>query len=126
MKYWKFTFAALVLIALPSVAQANAGTPLMWAGMLHLFIGNAFIGLLEGILLIKLFKAPKMKAVGLMILANYFSAWIGGLFLHGPFRMQRTFQLTRCCFNWERIISVFMIRRKNRLPLSQKVEDPSQ
>ena len=38
----------LCVLALPMVAMANAGTPLMWAGMLHLLFGNALIGIFEG------------------------------------------------------------------------------
>ena len=43
----------------------------MWAGMIHLAIGNALIGLLEGFLLVWLFRVPRAKAVGAMIAANY-------------------------------------------------------
>jgi hypothetical protein len=42
---------------------ANAGTALMWAGMLHLVIGNALIGLLEGVLLGRSFGVPSGKAI---------------------------------------------------------------
>jgi hypothetical protein len=56
---------------------ANAGTPLMWAGAFHLLIGNLFIGILEGLLLGFVFKLPKWKSILLMIIANYFSAWVG-------------------------------------------------
>jgi hypothetical protein len=55
----------------------------MWAAMLHLAIGNALIGILEGLLLAWLFKAPKGRAITVMIIANYFSAWVGGLLLRG-------------------------------------------
>ena len=70
-----------LLFALPSSAYANAGTPLMWAAMLHLAIGNGLIGAGEGWLLAWLFKVPKRRAMVFMVLANYFSAWVGGLFL---------------------------------------------
>ncbi len=69
--------AALFVLALPSVAQANGGTPLMWANFLHLVVGNALIGLLEGVLLAKVFGLPKKRCVALMIVANYLSAWLG-------------------------------------------------
>ena len=55
----------------------------MWAGMLHLVIGNALIGVGEGALLAWLFSVPKGKSVAVMILANYASAWLGGLFIRG-------------------------------------------
>lgn len=71
------------VVALPQQAYANAGTPLMWAGMLHLAFGNALIGFLEGYLLAWLFRIPRAKAVGIMIAANYVSAWVGGLFIRG-------------------------------------------
>ncbi len=73
----------LGVVALPQHALANAGTPLMWAGMLHMIFGNAFIGVGEGILLAWLFSLPKAKSVGVMVVANYASAWLGGLFLRG-------------------------------------------
>ena len=74
-------FAFLGTVAFPVQALANAGTPLMWAGMFHLSIGNAVIGVLEGLLVAQLFGAPKGRAIGVMIAANYVSAWVGGLFL---------------------------------------------
>jgi len=70
-----------ILMLIPQIASANAGTPLMWASMLHLVFGNAFIGIGEGLLLALVFKRPKWRCIGLMIAANYFSAWLGGLFL---------------------------------------------
>jgi hypothetical protein len=73
----------LLIVALPSTAFADAGTPLMWATMLHLVIGNAIIGVLEGFILAKVFSLKKVKCIGLMIAANYFSAWIGGFLISG-------------------------------------------
>jgi len=72
-----------VLTLIPDVASANAGTPLMWAGMLHLVFGNALIGLGEGLLIALVFKRPRRRCIGLMIAANYFSAWLGGWTLVG-------------------------------------------
>lgn len=51
--------------------------------MLHLVLGNALIGVGEGLLLAWLFSAPKRKSVLIMIPANYTSAWLGGLFIRG-------------------------------------------
>lgn len=70
--------AMLLLVLLPSTALANAGTPLIWASMLHLLFGNALIGVLEGFLLHGMFKIPKSKTIPLLIAANYASAWVGG------------------------------------------------
>lgn len=72
---------AIALGLLPVTAYANAGTPLMWAGMIHLFIGNAIIGIAEGLLLGYFFKTKKGLSIAVMILANYVSAWLGILAL---------------------------------------------
>jgi hypothetical protein len=80
---WLIASICLGAIAFPEHALANAGTPLMWAGMIHLVFGNALIGLGEGLLLAWLFSVPKWKCVLVMILANYGSAWFGGLFIRG-------------------------------------------
>lgn len=82
MKRINILTIALCVAILPSMALANTGTPLMWATMLHLFIGNLVIGLLEGYLLAKLFKLHKGKSIAIMILANYFSAWLGAIALN--------------------------------------------
>jgi len=71
----------LVLAAFPAVAFADAGTPLMWAGAFHLLIGNALIGVAEGLLLAFVFRRKWGVCVLIMIAANYFSAWSGGVFL---------------------------------------------
>jgi hypothetical protein len=67
----------LLLFATSTSALANAGTPLMWAGMLHLVFGNFLIGIGEGLVLAWVFKLRKIACVALMIAANYASAWIG-------------------------------------------------
>lgn len=71
----------LCFLACPMSAFADAGTPLMWAGLLHLTIGNTLIGILEGFLIAWAFDLPRKRAVLIMIPANYFSAWLGGFFL---------------------------------------------
>ena len=50
-----------VLLLWPCVAQANAGTPLIWGEFLHLTGGNVLIGFMEGLLLYKLFKLEERK-----------------------------------------------------------------
>ncbi|HEV2327266.1 MAG TPA: hypothetical protein VGY56_00585 [Verrucomicrobiae bacterium] len=74
-------FIAL-LVGLPFTARADAGTPLMWAGILHMVLGNAIIGIFEGSILAKLFKLRTSLCILVMIPANYCSAWVGGLFLN--------------------------------------------
>jgi hypothetical protein len=65
----------LLLFSLTGNASANAGTPLIWTGMLHLFFGNLMIGVFEGHLLAGFFRLRQQRAVFIMILANYASAW---------------------------------------------------
>jgi len=80
--FWAILLLVLIgVVAFPRYAWADAGTPLMWARMLHLVFGNALIGLGEGLLLGWLFSVPKRKSVPVMILGNYASAWIGGLII---------------------------------------------
>ncbi len=68
------------VVMLPQHVCANGITPLMFATALHLVFGNALIGLGEGLLLAWLFSLPKGKSISVMILANYASAWLCGLF----------------------------------------------
>ncbi len=77
----KFWLPMIVLAFSPAVAYADAGTPLLWATGFHLLIGNALIGIAEGMVLAALFRQTSGKTVAIMIVANYFSAWVGGLFL---------------------------------------------
>lgn len=81
-----FSLAAVAVhhALVPSIVLANAGTPLMWAAGLHLLIGNLFIGLIEGLLLSALFKTPLGKSVMLLVVANYLSAWGGGVCMVEP------------------------------------------
>jgi hypothetical protein len=61
---------------------ANAGTALMWGAAIHLLIGNLLIGLLEGFGLWLIFRVKFLKAVFVMIAANYVSAWAAYAILH--------------------------------------------
>ncbi len=72
---------ALCLLGLPTPVLANAGTPLMITGTYYLLFGNALIGVAEGALLARIFRLPYRKSIGLLVLANYFSAWVGCGFL---------------------------------------------
>lgn len=76
---WLLPAIMLVGLLSPLTASADAGTPLMWAGMLHLTIGNAIIGIGEGLGIAWVFRQPKRRCVPVMIGANYFSAWAGGV-----------------------------------------------
>lgn len=72
----------LLILVLPSPALANAGTPLLWAGMAHLLIGNFLIGAIEGHLLARLWNISVRRAVGVMTLANFVSMGAGLLLDH--------------------------------------------
>lgn len=79
---WKLlAIIATGIVLLPSPALANAGTPLIWKATLHLFLGNAIIGLVEGLLLSKLFQTSSRKSIQILIIANYVSAWVGTLLM---------------------------------------------
>jgi hypothetical protein len=69
------------VLLIPAISFANAGTPLMWVGMFHLSLGNLLLGIGEGIVLAKLLKVSMKKAMLWMIGANYFSAFVGCLWL---------------------------------------------
>ena len=59
MKRNAFLLALLLLIATPALAWANAGSPVMIAGALHLLFGNFLIGVVEGLALgLCLFACP--------------------------------------------------------------------
>ncbi|MGZ3769408.1 MAG: hypothetical protein ACXVCP_03040 [Bdellovibrio sp.] len=78
MKHKKLSaFAFTQLLLIPSLAFADAGTPLLWLSMLHLVIGNAIIGVIEGRIVSKLFKINDLRSILLMIGANYISASAG-------------------------------------------------
>jgi len=71
--------AVLLLGFLGTPVIADAGSPMMLAGMFHLLIGNALLGVLEGLLIAMVFKTRWRRAVLIMILANYVSTIFGKL-----------------------------------------------
>jgi hypothetical protein len=79
MRAMKFWLPVVVLAFFPAVAHADAGTPLLWAGAFHLLLGNAIIGVAEGLILALLFRLKAAVCIPVMIAANYFSAWVGGV-----------------------------------------------
>jgi hypothetical protein len=59
-------------------ALADVGTPMMWAGPCHLVCGNFMIGVLEGLLIGKVFKVKQLgMMVVVMVVANYVSMALG-------------------------------------------------
>lgn len=51
----------------------------MWAAALHLVAGNAVIGVAEGLAFARLLRIPKRRSIAVMTVANYASAWVGGM-----------------------------------------------
>ncbi|MCL4178539.1 MAG: hypothetical protein KJ072_12460 [Verrucomicrobia bacterium] len=90
-RHWIFAFAALLTTS--TTVLANAGTPLMWAGMLHLVFGNFLIGVGEGLVLAWVFRLRKIAAMALMIAANYASAWFGLSWLQSQFTQSLDLEL---------------------------------
>lgn len=72
------TGITLFLFFLPKLAFANAGSPMMWFGIVHSLILNAFIGWVESLILDK-FKIP--NRTWLIIFGNYLSMLIGLYFI---------------------------------------------
>lgn len=102
--------AILACLVFPRSAWADAGTPLMWAGMLHLVFGNILIGVGEGLLLARLFSIPKRKSILVMIPANYVSAWGGGLFLRGAIVDSLSISLTNARkWFWVMVVVTYVI-----------------
>jgi hypothetical protein len=81
LKRLLWVLLGVVLALYPLPALANAGTPLMWTGILHLFIGNLILGYVEAELLSRLFHVPRGRSLVVLILANYASAWAGAWLL---------------------------------------------
>lgn len=62
-----------------TIIIANSISPVMVRYVLMLFIGNAIIGVFEGLVIARIFKISHWKSIALMILANYASMWAGAL-----------------------------------------------
>ncbi len=90
----------------------------MWAGMLHMVFGNAIIGIFEGTILSRVFKLKFGKCVFLMVCANYFSAWIGELFLNHQITKTLPFDLYNAWhWIWFMVVLTFLITLVLEWPL---------
>jgi len=56
---------------------ANSWTQVMWQHWFMLLGGNLIIGIIEGAIIAKVFRAPMRRSIPLMIVANYLSMWAG-------------------------------------------------
>lgn len=96
---------------------ANAGTPLMITGTLYLLFGNAVIGVAEGALLAAIFRLPYGKSIGLLVLANYFSAWVGGVFLRSAIVSRASLDVYNAWpFFWTMVAAAYGITLAMELP----------
>lgn len=68
----------LILTSIPYLAMANAGSPMMWFGILHCLVLNSVIGIYESNYLNKREVSNRMW---LIIIGNYFSMFVGLLFI---------------------------------------------
>jgi len=66
-----------LIVLLPGTALANAGTSMIMFRAFHLVIGNALIGIGEGLLLALLLRRSLLRTIPVMIVANYASAHAG-------------------------------------------------
>ena len=71
------TIFAAIIWSSCSPCFADAGTPLVLLTWANLFIGNLFIGLLEALILARIFRVKYWRAACLMVTANYVSSFIG-------------------------------------------------
>lgn len=80
----KFSFIIFSFIILfPMSIYANAGTPLIWAGLGHLFLGNILIGEFETFLLRKEEKKYSIFITGIIIILANFTSMILGFLIAG-------------------------------------------
>lgn len=82
----------------------------MWASILHLIIGNAIIGLFEGLLLSWMYKVPRWQTVTVLVAANYASAWTGGVWIIGSVKgiPDITIENVRLWF-WLLVVAAFAV-----------------
>jgi hypothetical protein len=75
----RFAFMLVFFLIAASSARADAGTALMWTGMLHLFIGNWLIALFEAAVISAIFRVSYGRSALWLTLANYVSYFTGVL-----------------------------------------------
>lgn len=69
--------AAAVVCAAATPALANPAAVFALATGLHLLVGCAILGLIEGVIIATVLRTRRRRPILLMIAANYFSAWTG-------------------------------------------------
>ena len=107
--WWRFLAVAL-LVAVPVTAFADPVTALVIPGTLHMLFGNALLGVIEGLILANFFRASRWRCVLLLIVANYLSAWLGGLWIVGylVYLIDITIETVRIWF-WLFVLLAFVV-----------------
>ncbi len=77
----KKSLLIFTLLFLPISVYANAGTPLIWASAVHLYLGNIFVGFLESYLAKKSGVKYRMLFVVIIIIVANFASMLVGVFL---------------------------------------------
>ncbi len=60
---------------------ANMGSPMMWSEFFALTVGNVLLGCIEGAYLVGRARVPVLRSVGVMLAANFVSAFLGAFLL---------------------------------------------
>lgn len=76
-----FVFISLFLFFLSSAIYANAGTALVWAGAVHLYIINLAIGIFEAIWLDKTLHQKRPLLMSLVIIIANYTSMIAGVYI---------------------------------------------
>lgn len=95
------------IILTPMPALANSWTALIHTTYTHLFLGNLIIGWVEGGLLARWFRLPRLKTIGTLILANYVSAW-GGMLLVNNTWWKLNFLTLENIHIWRWVFAIFL------------------
>lgn len=101
--------ALIIIILIPQTIFANAGTALMWMPILQLIFGNILIGIIEGLVVVLVFRTKWHRSILIMIGGNYVSWLIGNglILLFQEFFIDAVFQLKGVFAAW--IISLIIL-----------------
>lgn len=69
--------SAIAILAIVNVASANAGAAMAMQGIAHLLLGGAVLGLIEALVIRMVWRTPALRTIGLCVIANYVSSWVG-------------------------------------------------
>lgn len=81
-------FSVIFLGNFPQFFADQHQSDFFWWIMGYLTIGNLFIGTVEGVILKSIFKAPGIKIIIAVIVANYFGSWFALFVIRGHQNIQ--------------------------------------